>query len=63
MKLLPILRRLQIEPDNWMNQVNHFGKRWYRVAGSKNKIKTLALKISLKWMNGQGPSSPFAASG
>jgi len=63
MKLLPILKRLQIEPDNWINQVNHFGKRWYRVAGSVNKIKILALKMRLKWMNGQGTDSPFVTSG
>ena len=63
MKLLPILKRLQIEPESWINQVNHFGKRWYRVVGSTNKIKTLALKLSLNWMNGQGSNSPFTASG
>ncbi len=57
--LKPILRQLQIEPDTWMNQVNHFGKRYFRVAGSKEIIKSIALKIGLKWMNGQGKSSPF----
>ncbi len=57
--LSPILKRLHLEPETWMSQVNHFGKRYFRVAGSANKIKTLALKIGLKWMNGQGKSSPF----
>ncbi len=76
MKLAPILKRLQIEPDTWMNQVNHFGKRYFKVAGSKDRfiasckngihhipvnklIKSIALKISRKWMNGQGKASPF----
>ena len=57
--LEPILSRLQISPDTWMNQVNHFGKRYFRVAGSKELIKSIALKIGLKWMNGQGKTSPF----
>jgi len=60
--LLPILRRLKVEPDTWINQMNHFGKRWYRVVGSKERIKVLALKIGLKWMNGQGSGSPFRSS-
>ncbi len=58
-KLPPILTRLQIEPRTWVKQMNHFGKRWYRVIGSKHKIKSLATKIGLNWMNGQGKSSPF----
>ncbi len=57
--LPPILSRLQIDKDTWIRQVNHFGKRWYRVVGSKEIIKSLASKIGLKWMNGQGKGSPF----
>jgi len=59
--LTPILSRLQITPETWIKQVNHFGKRWYRVAESKEKIKSLATKIGLKWMKGQGKGSPFPA--
>ncbi len=57
--LPPILTRLNIESGTWIKQVNHFGKCWYRVAGSKQRIKSLAGKIGLKWMNGQGRDSPF----
>lgn len=56
-----ILQRLHLQPDNWLSQQNHFGKRYYLVAGSKEKIRTLALKIGIKWMNGQGVGSPFPA--
>ncbi len=59
LNIKPILKRLQIESDTWMKQVNHFGKRYFRVAGSKEIIKSIALKIGVKWMNGQGRSSPF----
>jgi len=59
--LEPILQRLQLQPATWMGQQSHFGKRYFLVAGSRDKIKTLALKIGVKWMNGQGSSSPFAA--
>ncbi len=57
--LPPILSRLNIESATWIKQVNHFGKRWYRVVGSREKIKLLAGKIGLKWMNGQGKDSIF----
>ena len=57
--LEPILQRLQLQPTAWMAQQSHFGKRYFLVAGSRDKIKTLALKIGVKWMNGQGSSSPF----
>ncbi len=57
--LKPILSRLQIEPDTWIKQVNHFGKRNFRLAGSKEMIKAIALKVGRKWMNGQGKASPF----
>ncbi|RLA02531.1 MAG: hypothetical protein DRQ47_06690, partial [Gammaproteobacteria bacterium] len=57
--LLPILQRLKIEPSCWESQQKHFGKRYFLVAGSKDKIRTLAHKIGIKWMNGQGSNSPF----
>ena len=56
--LPPILQRLGLEPRSWMVQQNHFGKRYFLVAGAKDKIKTLALKIGVKWMNGQGIGAP-----
>ena len=59
--LEPVLQRLQLQPATWMAQQSHFGKRYFLVAGSREKIKTLALKIADKWMNGQGSSSPFVA--
>ncbi len=59
--LQPILQRLQLQSDFWMAQQNHFGKQYYLVAGSKEKIKILASKIGAKWMNGQGISSPYPA--
>ena len=60
-RLKPILQRLQMQPATWMVQQSHFGKRYFLVAGSRDKIKTMALKIGVRWMNGQGKSSPFVA--
>ncbi len=55
MKLLPILRRLQIEPDSWINQVNHFaymdigkGRELGAEALVNAGIVLLVLKIKLK---------------
>lgn len=58
--LPPILQRLGLNTHSWIAQQNHFGKKYFLVAGSREKIKTLALKIGVKWMNGQGTGSPFA---
>jgi len=58
-QLPSILSRLEIDSNTWNQQILHFGKRWYRVVGSKEKIKALASKIGISWMNGQGKGAPF----
>ncbi len=57
--LQSIMERLHLKPEAWMEQQYHFGIRNFLVAGSREKIKALALKIGVKWMNGQGSCSPF----
>jgi len=59
-QLPPILHRLGLKPRTWIVQQNQFGRRYFLVAGAKEKIKTMALKIGLKWMNGQGSRSPYS---
>ncbi len=58
-QLKPIMERLHLKSDTWLEQQKYFGKRYFLVAGSRDKIKVLALKIGVKWMNGQGSCSPF----
>ncbi len=60
--LQPIMERLHLRSETWMAQQKHFGRRYFLVAGSREKIKTLALKIGVKWMNGQGSCSTFSLS-
>ncbi|RLA05316.1 MAG: transposase [Gammaproteobacteria bacterium] len=55
--LPPILQRLEFDSGKWMAQQNHFGKRRYLVVGCNEKIRAMASRIGVKWMNGQG--SPF----
>ncbi len=41
--------------------ISHTVPKTFHWAGSKEKIKILASKIGVKWMNGQGISSPYPA--
>ena len=57
--LQSIIQRLKLKPESWLAQQKHFGKRYFLAAGAKEKIRVLAQNIGMKWMNGQGTSSPY----
>jgi len=50
--LAPILRRLDIEADQWLHSSQHFGSMFYRVAGKVNKMKERSLATGQKWVKG-----------
>ena len=52
--LAPILRRLDIEGDQWLHSSQHFGSMFYRVAGKVHKMKERALATGQKWEKGIG---------
>ncbi len=43
----------------WLKQVNYFGKRTFRVAGSTEVIKEFATKVGQQWFQGQGHRKPI----
>jgi len=52
--LAPILKRLNMDETLWLKQANYFGKRTFRVAGSRETLKRFATKVGQQWIQGQG---------
>jgi len=50
----PILYRLGIGINDWVNHVNHFEKQFPTVAGSFDKLHELAEQTSRRWIKGVG---------
>ena len=50
--LKPIFQRLNINQDNWLNQVNHYGRNYYRAVGPLHLIQSFADKLKSKWIKG-----------
>jgi hypothetical protein len=50
--LQPVMHRLEIDADHWLETTNCFGKRFYRVAGVADKIKEAAVKAGKRFFKG-----------
>ncbi len=50
--LAPILQRLDIERDQWLDSAQHFGSLFYRVAGKVSEMKARAPAAGQKWVKG-----------
>lgn len=48
----PILQRLDVEGDQWLYSVQHFGSLFYRVAGKVSVMKERAVAAGQKWVKG-----------
>ena len=48
----PILRKLAVNEDNWVNNTQHFGSRFHRALGRLSQFKKLAIRTNSKWING-----------
>ena len=48
----PILQRLKLNPDTWLNTVLAYGKRFRRVAGDPVHLKAVATATGQKWLQG-----------
>ena len=55
----PILTRLGVDKDNWVQSTQYFGKRFRRVLGRIDQIKTFASHIDQKWLTGLGEAGAF----
>ena len=50
--ILSILDRLQANEDEWVNIVNHFGRRFYRVVGPIDLLRKITGKFNRNWFKG-----------
>ena len=55
----PILQRLGVNQDNWVNNTQHFGSRFRRAIGRINQIRKLAFRTDQHWINGFSSISTF----
>lgn len=58
-KIEPILQRLGVEERNWVKNTQFFGKRFKRVLGRIDQIKTFADRIDQKWLTGLAEAGSF----
>jgi len=57
--LTPILKRLELNQNDWLKSQQGFGKRYYLAVGTTRRIKSLATRVSRHWLSGQGKASQF----
>ena len=50
--IVSILERLQIDENEWVNTVGHFGRRFYRFVGPVDLIRSISKTINRKWLKG-----------
>ena len=50
----PILLRLGINDNDWVNHIHYFERQFPTVAGNIDKLKALAEMTSRKWIKGMG---------
>ena len=52
-KMPPLLDRMELNIENWIDTVEHFGNRFYHVATSAKGLMAAASNLGLKWMKGK----------
>ena len=57
--LAPILTRLDLNPESWLQSQENFGKQYCLAFGSSNRIKALATKVGKSWLAGQCKNSQY----
>ena len=50
----PILSRLGIEPERWVDEMRHYGRWYYRAVGSVQALATLCEHLGQCWLKGAG---------
>jgi len=48
----PILNRLGINEDKWLDSVNHYGSTFHECVGHLGALKNIALKTERQWLKG-----------
>ncbi|TQV72779.1 hypothetical protein FLL45_15020 [Aliikangiella marina] len=50
--IIPVLERLNINQDNWLKQVDGFGRNYYRVVGPAQLLQRYTERFKLNWVKG-----------
>ncbi len=50
--LPPILSRLGIEQQGWLDTINHYEQRFFRAVGAMDKIRQFADRLGQCWLKG-----------
>jgi putative transposase len=50
--LAPILRRIGLNPDSWMDTVSRFGSKFHLAAGVLSSLRSFADQIGRRWLAG-----------
>jgi len=51
--LAPILERIGVRPESWMDTITRFGEKFHVAAGSHSNLKRFAEKIGVRWLVGR----------
>lgn len=51
----PILARMQLSTNQWMREIQHYGRWYYRAVGSMNAMERYCAHLGQHWLKGQGP--------
>ena len=52
-QLAPILERLAVNVDGWLDTVRNFGKSFKRAVGRSDSLTSAALHTGRRWFHGQ----------
>jgi len=50
--LAPILERLNIDPDAWVENIRHYGKNYFRAVGTTDNLKRFSEVLNQQWLCG-----------
>ena len=50
--LEPVLKRLSLDVENWVNTVQRYGTLFWRVAGQMEQIVAAAKRAGRRWLKG-----------
>jgi hypothetical protein len=49
----PILERLNFDGDRWLNEINHYGKWYFRAVGPVHEIERYCNHLGQQWLRGK----------
>jgi hypothetical protein len=55
--LLPILERLQLDPDVWLSSINTYKRDYFSAVGAIDRMKAYAKSLEQRWFQGQSAAT------